>query len=89
MSNKPNKTSDRSAAISASWGNKKVAAARKQRTKVKVNGTEYRSVAAAFEELKLPMSRHIPFRMELKAAGRKVFEDEKGNKHTFTIVSEK
>jgi len=77
---------DRSAAIAQSWTNKAVAEARAVKNKVKVGGTEYRSVLAAFTALKLPVEKHIAFRMELKAAGRKVFETDKGVKHTFTIV---
>lgn len=70
-----------SASIAASWQDKAVALARSTKNKVKVGGEEYRSVAAAFEALKLPMSKHIPFRAKLKAHGRAAFEG-----HTFTIV---
>ena len=85
---KPAATGDRSAAIAASWGDPKVAAARNTKQKVKVNGTEYNSVGAAFRELKLPVGQSIRFRMALKASesGRKVFETEKGDKYTFTLV---
>lgn len=58
--------------ISASWNDKKVRAARCQRSAVVVDGTEYRSVKAAFIALGLPVEKHIPFRMELKAASRAV-----------------
>lgn len=44
------------------------------RTHVKVNGVEYRSVREAFKALGLPDSKHIKFRMELKAAGKKSFD---------------
>jgi hypothetical protein len=80
------KATDRSAAIAKSWTNKKVAAARAKKDGVKVAGETYRSTAAAFEALKLPMGRHIPFRMELKDKGRAVFKDEKKGNITFTIV---
>lgn len=82
------KASDKpqSASIAKSWTNKAVAEARATKNKVKVNGTEYRSVLDAFEQLKLPVGQHITFRMALKETGRKVFETEKGVKHTFTIV---
>lgn len=36
---------------------------------VTVDGTEYRSVAAAFKALQLPLAKHIPFRIELKKKG--------------------
>lgn len=78
----------RSEAIAASWGDKKVAAARSLKHKVKVGGTEYNSVADAFRQLKLPMGHHIRFRMELKAAGKKVYETAKGVKHIFTLVQQ-
>ena len=82
------KPADRSAAITASWKNKDVAPARATKNKVKVDGTEYNSVGDAFRQLKLPMGKHIAFRMELKAqaSGRKTFEDDKGKKYNFTLV---
>lgn len=80
-------TSDRSAAIAASWGDKSIRKARCERTSVKAKGEVYRSVAEAFRALKLPMGSHIRFRMALKASGREVFETEKGEKITFTVVS--
>lgn len=83
------KPADRSAAIAKSWTNKGVAAARSKKDHVKVGGTEYRSTAAAFEDLGLPMGRHIPFRMELKEKGRAVYKDEKKGNLTFTIVKSK
>ena len=61
-------TVDRSAAIAETWRNKKVAAARSLKHKVKVGGEIYNSVKAAFEALKLPLGQHIRFRGELKAA---------------------
>lgn len=73
---------DRSAAISATWGNPEVAAARAARDKVVVEGRgEYRSVKAAFIALGLPVSKHIPFRMKLKAAGAAHFD-----RHSFVVV---
>lgn len=74
-------TGNASDAIAASWQNKNVAAARSKKDKVKVDGVEHRSVLAAFEALKLPISKHIPFRAKLKAQGRATFDG-----HTFTIV---
>jgi len=60
----------RSAAIAASWTDSETAAKRAQRHAVRVAGQEFRSVRAAFAALNLPMSKHIKFRMELKAAGQ-------------------
>lgn len=54
-----------------------------QRSKVLVNGQEYRSVKQAFEKLKLPLGRHIKFRMKLKAAGKLAFDD----KHEFKVAA--
>lgn len=87
-STKEAKPTARGEAIAASWGNKKTAAARSLKQKVKVDGVEYNSVAAAFEALKLPLGQHIKFRMELKASagGRKTFETDKGKKHVFSLV---
>lgn len=59
----------RAAKIAASWADPAVRAARVQRSAVTVDGTQHRSVCAAFEALGLPMSKHIAFRAELKAAG--------------------
>jgi hypothetical protein len=60
----------------------------KDRVKVTtVNGLNgiYRSCGAAFEELGLPMSSCIRFRMKLKASRNEVFEHEKV-KYLFEIV---
>jgi hypothetical protein len=66
---------------------KKSAKSQFQHHKVMVDGVAYRSTKAAFEALKLPLGRHIPFRMKLKAAGKLAFED--GDKKTmFAIVQE-
>lgn len=53
-----------------SWADPAVRAARLTRHQVRVDGVLYRSVAAAFEALGLPMSKHIAFRGQLKAAGK-------------------
>lgn len=53
---------------------------------VSVDGTEYRSVKQAFEKLKLPLGRHIGFRMKLKAAGKLDFEHN-DKKTTFKVVA--
>lgn len=52
---------------------------------VRVAGTDYKSVAAAFQELKLPMGKHIPFRAKLKASGAETFEHD-GQKYNFKLV---
>lgn len=59
----------RSEAIAKSWTVPETAEKRSQRSAVEVDGQVYRSVRAAFEALGLPMKHHIPFRMDLKAAG--------------------
>jgi len=56
------------------------------KSKVIVDGIEYRSVKQAFEKLKLPLGRHIGFRMKLKAAGKLDFEHD-DKKTTFKTVS--
>ena len=55
-----------------------------RKSAVTVNGKEYRSVKQAFEMLKLPLGRHIKFRMKLKAAGKLAFDD----KHEFKVVAQ-
>jgi uncharacterized glyoxalase superfamily protein PhnB len=57
-------------AISASWDNPEVRAARTSRIAISVNGEEYTSVRAAFVALGLPLGRHIRFRGALRAAGQ-------------------
>jgi len=51
------------------WANPEVKAARSRRQHVKVDGVTYRSVKQAFEQLNLPLTKHIKFRGELKALG--------------------
>lgn len=71
------------AAVSATWRDKEIAAARSTKSKVKVGGEIYRSVAAAFTDLKLNFNKHAAFRKLLKEQGRATFE---GN--VFTLVKE-
>jgi hypothetical protein len=52
-----------------SWADPAVRAARVTRNAVRVNDQLFSSVAHAFEQLNLPMSKHIAFRGQLKAAG--------------------
>lgn len=59
-------------AIARSWLDSDVAAKRKQRSAVMVDGVEYRSVRAAYVALDLPLKDHIAFRMHLKEAGKPV-----------------
>lgn len=60
---------NRSIAIAKTWTNKKVAQRRALKQRVVVGKYEYRSVRAAFEDLGLPLAKHIPFRQVLKADG--------------------
>ena len=75
------------AAVSATWQDPAVAAARNLKSKVKVGGELYRSTLAAFEHLGLPINQHIKFRAELKAEGKKTFKAEDGTKYNFSIVA--
>ncbi|TXH50795.1 MAG: hypothetical protein E6Q97_19680 [Desulfurellales bacterium] len=71
----PAKSDTRSKAIAATWENDQIAAARSARDNVAVDGVgTFRSVAAAFKQLGLPMSKHIKFRIEVKANGSGVFK---------------
>lgn len=73
--NAPAKSETRSKAIAATWENDQIAAARSARDNVAVNGKgTFRSVAAAFKALGLPMSKHIKFRIEVKSNGSGVFK---------------
>ena len=83
MSKKTEK--NHSQVIRDSWKDPDVRDARAARHRVKVAGTEYRSVRAAFEALELPMSQHAAFRRKLKEGGKKTFEYE-GEKYDFAIV---
>lgn len=58
-----------SEAIRISWLVPETASKRSERSGVKVNGDWFKSVAAAFRALELPMNEHIKFRMQLKAEG--------------------
>ena len=73
------KSTSRANAIAATWKEAPIAAARAQRTCVRVYDGfddivgEYKSTAEAFRRLGFPMNKHIAFRMALKAAGSKKF----------------
>lgn len=75
----------RGEAVAASWQDTKVRAARSARSRVVVDGVEFRSVAAAFHELGLPMNKHIKFRATLKATGKESFQHE-GEVHNFVLA---
>lgn len=69
------KSAKRSRAIMESWNDLAVHTNRRQRSAVRVKTSEgkvfeFRSVRQAFLALGLPLSKHIRFRMELKAAGK-------------------
>lgn len=69
---------ERSAAIAATWQDKKVAKARAVRHAVEVTTPKgktasHRSVREAFMVLALPLGQHIKFRGQLKAAGKADF----------------
>ena len=71
----PAKSDTRSKAIAATWENDQIAAARSARDNVAVDGRgTFRSVAAAFKALGLPMSKHIKFRIEVKSNGTGIFK---------------
>lgn len=78
-------SSNRSQSTAESWKDKAVAASRKERTAVRVGGETYRSVAAAFTALNLPMKLVIPFRLALKKDERKNLEHD-GKTYVFTTV---
>lgn len=55
-----------SQSIAQSWLDREVAAARKTHNHVDVDGVTYRSVREAFDQLSLPINKHIKFRKMLK-----------------------
>jgi len=78
--NAPAASAARSVAIANSWNDPEVRAERSERNKVLVDGVEYRSVAEAFRQLRLPMGAHIRVRMDLKAAGKLTYAN-----HNFIV----
>lgn len=76
------KSEKRAKSVADSWKDPEVAAKRAQRSRVRANGVEYRSVREAFVALNLPLAKHIRFRMALKAAGKAEFDGVK-----FEVVS--
>lgn len=79
----PAKSATRSAGIRKSWSDKNTHDLRSARHHVVVNGVEYRSVRAAFTQLGLPLSKHIKFRAQLKAARVLAWND----KFQFSLVA--
>jgi hypothetical protein len=78
----------RSAAIAASWQDKKVSAARLTRNKVRVGRKVFSSTRAAWKALELPPGACIGFRGKLKAAGKLAYTAPDGRQTTFTIVAD-
>ena len=75
-------SADRSAAISASWADPEVAAARAARHQVKVGKEVFKSFAAACRALKIDLTSHIKARGTMVAEGKVEFRG-----HKFTLVS--
>jgi hypothetical protein len=80
--------SERAAAIADSWKDKKVAAARLTKNRVRVGRKVSSSTRAAWKALDLPPGRCISFRGKLKAAGKLAFTADDGKQTMFTIVKE-
>lgn len=88
----PSKASGRtlSQAIADSWKLEGVTEARMTRhgVEVTVDGEshgDFKSVAAAFTALGLPMTKHIRFRMLVKKEGRAIFQHDDVN-YTFSLI---
>lgn len=64
-----NTSATRAAAIAKTWQDPETAARRAARLKVSADGSDYSSVRQAFIALRLPLSKHIKFRGELRDAG--------------------
>lgn len=79
----PAKSDTRAAGVRKSWSDKAVHDRRSLKQHVQVNGVEYRSVLAAFQALGLPVSKHIKFRAQLKAAGALAWNE----KFHFAVVA--
>ncbi len=79
----PAKSATRSAGVRKSWSDKNTHDLRSARHHVVVNGVEYRSVRAAFTALGMPLSKHIKFRAQLKAAKVLAWND----KFQFSLVA--
>lgn len=83
---RPASSASRSEAIAATWKRPEVAAARAKRVSVAVRGAgEFKSVPEAFRALRLPVSKVIPFRLEVQKTGEATFEFN-GKRYTFAVV---
>ena len=80
--NAPAKSVTRAEGVRKSWSDKAVHDRRSVKHRVQVNGVEFKSVRAAFEHHGLPMTKHIKFRAQLKAAGSLAWNE----KFHFTVV---
>ena len=80
--NAPAKSVTRAEGVRKSWSDKAVHDRRSVKHRVQVNGAEFKSVRAAFEHHGLPMTKHIKFRAQLKAAGSLAWNE----KFHFTVV---
>jgi hypothetical protein len=69
--------------VRKSWSDKNTHDLRSARHHVVVNGVGYRSVRAAFTALGMPLSKHIKFRAQLKAAKVLAWND----KFQFSLVA--
>jgi len=85
---KPSLKRSNSEGVAASWTDNSVAAARLVRdgVRVEVDGkaTSHKSCRDAFRAHKLPDSKHIRFRVKLKASRKEVFEHD-GKRYYFSI----
>lgn len=81
-----NTNAARAAAIAKTWQDPETHARRSSRMRVLVNGAEYKSVAAAFRALKLPLAKHIAFRGQLRDAGALNFTTASGDVYHFELV---
>ena len=79
-------------AVAQTWQDPEVAAARRKHHEVLVMSGDsvarFHSVRQAFADLGLPLEKHIPFRMSLKANGALMFEHN-GVNHRFFLVAHK
>jgi hypothetical protein len=61
---------------------------RYQHTAVSVKGKKFKSLRAAFDALKLPLSKHQRFRKELRQAGQATFHDGRKRPINFKIAND-
>ncbi|MFA8389726.1 hypothetical protein ACEPUD_06310 [Burkholderia ubonensis] len=85
-----NGKSNNSSGVAETWNDPETRAARRAREGVEValpsgEVRQYSSLRRAFEALRLPMAKHVRFRLRLKNARRLKFEDD-GKAYVFRIV---